>query len=59
MGAPKSGSSLASQPSRGTVSGSECFSDLQATGISARHTGGAWSPALIIYANEDSVVRLI
>lgn len=50
---------LESQPSRGTVSGSECFSDLQATGISTRLIGGAWSPALMIYANEDSAVRLI
>lgn len=50
---------LESQPSRGTVSGAECFSDLQATGISTRLIGGAWSPALMIYANEDSAVRLI
>lgn len=50
---------LESQPSRGTVSGSQCISDLQATGISTRLIGGAWSPALMIYANEDSAVRLI
>lgn len=45
---------LESQPSRGTVSGSECFSVLQATGFSTRLIGGAWSPSLMIYANKDS-----
>lgn len=50
---------LESQPSRGTASSSECFSVLQATGFSIRLIGGAWSPSLMIYANKDSVVRLI